>query len=136
MERNNRAMQGDGKAKNETRTQNTYRQVPERSQGLLEVCREQVSCIGIAGDSILCRLPDSRRIQGGHSQADRAADNKVKEIREMISGVQKTVHSGLIYLATKVAEGAYGEGDEAFQDEGLAQVFLDDMHDEVLDKME
>jgi hypothetical protein len=53
-----------------------------------------------------------------------------------MDGIQKTVHEGLKYLATKVAEGAYGQDDEAFQDEIVAQAFLDDMHDEVLDKME
>ena len=53
-----------------------------------------------------------------------------------MNGIQKTVSDGLRYLSTKVADGAYGEGDEAFQDEDVAQAFLDDMHDEVLDKME
>ncbi len=54
----------------------------------------------------------------------------------MISGIQKTVNNGLRYLAEKVADGAYGEGDEAFQDEDVAQAFLNDIHDNVLDKME
>ncbi len=53
-----------------------------------------------------------------------------------MNGIQKTVSDGLRYLATKVADGAYGKGDDAFQDEGLAEAFLSDMHDEVLDKMD
>ena len=53
-----------------------------------------------------------------------------------MDGIQKTVYEGLRYLATNVADGAYGEDDDAFQDEDLAQAFLNDMHDEVLDKME
>ncbi len=53
-----------------------------------------------------------------------------------MDGIQKTVNDGLRYLATKVAEGAYGEGDEAFQDDDLAQAFLNDIHDHVLDPMD
>ena len=53
-----------------------------------------------------------------------------------MDGIQKTVNEGLVYLATKVHDGAYGKGDEAFQDEDAAQAFLDDMHDNVIDKME
>lgn len=57
-----------------------------------------------------------------------------------MDGIQKTVALGLRNLARKVEEGAYGQGDEAFDEEGnyggTAQAFLDDMHDEVLDKME
>ncbi len=57
-----------------------------------------------------------------------------------MNGIQKTVALGLRYLAQKVEDGAYGEGDDAFDDDddrgGAAQAFLDDFHDEVLDKME
>lgn len=53
-----------------------------------------------------------------------------------MDGIQKTVSNGLRYLATKVADGAYGEGDDAFRDEDIAEAFLSDLHDEVLDKME
>jgi len=58
----------------------------------------------------------------------------------MPSGIQKSVASGLRFLADKVEQGAYGEGDDAFQgpdeDDAVGQAFLDDLHDEVLDKME
>ncbi len=57
-----------------------------------------------------------------------------------MDGIQKTIALGLRNLARKVEEGLYGEGDGAFDDDngegGSAQAFLDDMHDEVLDKME
>ena len=52
-----------------------------------------------------------------------------------MDGIQKTVSVGLIYLATKVADGAYGDGDNAFQDETVESAFLDDLQDEVIDKM-
>ena len=55
-----------------------------------------------------------------------------------MSGIQETVALGLELLARRVREGRYGEGDYAFQGkndcDGL--VFLEDMHDEVLDKIE
>lgn len=56
----------------------------------------------------------------------------------MTDGIQETVRQGLVYLAGKVAEGAYGEGDDAFggEDDELGQAFLEDMHDHVIDKME
>lgn len=58
----------------------------------------------------------------------------------MSSGIQKAVADGLRYILGRVEEGAYGEGDDAFQgpdeDDALGQAFLDDLHDEVLDKME
>ncbi len=57
----------------------------------------------------------------------------------MSEGVQETVRLGLKLLARKVEEGVYGEGDDAFDenedDGGSAQVFLNDLHDEVLDKI-
>ncbi len=57
-----------------------------------------------------------------------------------MDGIQKTVALGLQYLAQKIEDGAYGEGDDAFNDDGgeggVAQAFLDDLHDEVIDKME
>ena len=57
-----------------------------------------------------------------------------------MDGIQKTVVLGLRLLAQKVENGDYGEGDDAFYDDdgegGVAQVFLNDMHDEVLDKMQ
>ena len=34
-----------------------------------------------------------------------------------VDGIQKTVSDGLRYLANKVAEGSYGTGDEAFQND-------------------
>ncbi len=55
-----------------------------------------------------------------------------------MDGIQKTVALGLKYLAQRVEDGAYGEGDEAFGgvDDCVGQAFLSDMHDEVIDKME
>lgn len=55
-----------------------------------------------------------------------------------MDGIQKAVHEGLRYLTGKVADGAYGEDDDAFQseDDAVAQAFLDDLHDHVIDKME
>lgn len=53
-----------------------------------------------------------------------------------MDGMQKTVNLGLTYLATKVAEGAYGEGDEAFQDDSQVNAFLEDFEDEVISKMD
>lgn len=52
------------------------------------------------------------------------------------NGIQETVRLGLIQLAENVNAGKYGENDDAFDDEEDAQKFLNDMHDEVLDKME
>ena len=57
-----------------------------------------------------------------------------------MDGIQKTVALGLRNLARRVEEGAYGDGDEAFDDDdgegGVAQAFLDDLTDEVISKME
>jgi len=53
-----------------------------------------------------------------------------------MGGIQQTVAEGLRYLAAKVAEGAYGEEDEAFQHNDSAKAFLEDLQDEVIDKME
>ena len=57
-----------------------------------------------------------------------------------MDGTQKTVCLGLRYLAQKVEDGAYGIDDNAFDDDGgeggVAQTFLDDLHDEIIDKME
>lgn len=53
-----------------------------------------------------------------------------------MDGIQKTVSDGLRYLATKVAEGAYGEDDEAFQDEDIVEAFLEDLSDNVTDKLD
>ena len=52
-----------------------------------------------------------------------------------MDGIQKTVCLGLRNLARKVEEGLYGQGDD-FSDEDSQQAFLDDLHDEVIDKME
>lgn len=58
-----------------------------------------------------------------------------------MNGIQKTVHIGLMNLASNLKNGKYGIDDEAFavDDEDsskcLAQLFLNDIHDEVLDKM-
>ena len=52
-----------------------------------------------------------------------------------MDGIQKTVHEGLMLLAKNVANGVYGENDDAFQDEDLAEQFLNDIHDNILDKM-
>ena len=53
-----------------------------------------------------------------------------------MGGIQETVSKGLRYMATKVADGAYGDGDEAFQDEMVKEAFLEDLQDNVIDKME
>lgn len=60
-----------------------------------------------------------------------------------MNGIQKTVYDGLQYLATKIADGFYGEGDEALQQDDDASAgcsnrdaFLDDLQDEVIDKMD
>ena len=60
-----------------------------------------------------------------------------------MDGIQKTVNLGLIYLATKVADGFYGEDDEALQQDDSASegcsnrdAFLDDLQDEVIGKMD
>lgn len=57
-----------------------------------------------------------------------------------MDGIQKTICLGLRYLAQKVEDGAYGIDDNAFDDDndagGAAQAFLDDMHDNIIDKME
>lgn len=53
-----------------------------------------------------------------------------------MDGIQKTVRLGLKYLATKVADGAYGEDDDAFQDDAVVEAFLEDLQDEVLGKMQ
>ena len=52
-----------------------------------------------------------------------------------MDGIQKTVSEGLRYLATKVADGAYGDDDEAFQDEIVEKAFLEDLEDNVIGKM-
>lgn len=52
-----------------------------------------------------------------------------------MDGIQKTVVLGLRYLAQKVEDGAYGIDDDAF-DDGSDQAFLDDLSDNVTDKME
>lgn len=56
----------------------------------------------------------------------------------MCEGVQETVRLGLLELARKVKEGAYGKGDAAFggEEDCDGEVFLADMHDYVIDKME
>ncbi len=51
-----------------------------------------------------------------------------------MDGIQKTVSLGLTYLATKVADGAYGDDDDAFQDDSQKDAFLEDLEDEVLGK--
>ncbi len=57
-----------------------------------------------------------------------------------MDGIQETVALGLRVLAQKVEDGNYGRGDDAFDDDndqgGAAQVFLNDIHDEVLEKMQ
>lgn len=54
-----------------------------------------------------------------------------------MDGIQKTVHEGLLFLAEKVKDGAYGIDDVAFNDpnDSDAEAFLSDMHDHVIDKM-
>jgi len=51
-----------------------------------------------------------------------------------MSGIQKTVVDGLRYLANKVSEGTYGEGDEAFQNDYDREAFMEDLDEEVIDK--
>ncbi len=57
-----------------------------------------------------------------------------------MDGLQKTVAEGLRRLAQKVEDGVYGKDDDAFQDndndDKLANAFLSDMHDFVIDMME
>ena len=53
-----------------------------------------------------------------------------------MDGIQKTVNLGLIYLAGKVANGAYGNDDDAFEDDSVREAFLEDLQDEVLSKMD
>ncbi len=52
-----------------------------------------------------------------------------------MDGKQKTVNMGLRYLATKVADGAYGDDDAAFEDAIVEAAFLEDLEDEVISKM-
>ena len=51
-----------------------------------------------------------------------------------MDGIQKTVSLGLTYLAGKVAEGAYGNDDDAFQDDLIRDAFMEDLEDEVIGK--
>jgi len=51
-----------------------------------------------------------------------------------MDGIQKTVSLGLHYLATKVAEGAYGDDDDAFQNDLVRDAFIEDLEDEVISK--
>lgn len=53
----------------------------------------------------------------------------------MSSGIQKKVADGLRYLATRVEEGYYGEGDEAFQSDLEMDAFQEDL-DEIIDETE
>lgn len=53
-----------------------------------------------------------------------------------MDGIQKTVHEGLLHIAERVENGDFGEDDDAFQDDEIAQGFLNDLHDYVLDKMQ
>lgn len=53
-----------------------------------------------------------------------------------MDGIQKTVSQGLRYMANKVEEGAYGEGDDAFEDELAKDAFLEDLEDNVISKTE
>lgn len=52
-----------------------------------------------------------------------------------MDGIQKTVYDGLMYLAGRVAEGVYGRDDEAFQSEVESEAFLEDLTDEVENKI-
>ena len=57
-----------------------------------------------------------------------------------MDGIQKTVFLGLAKMAENVKDGKYGVNDNVFDDDddngGDAQVFLDDLTDEVISKME
>ncbi len=55
-----------------------------------------------------------------------------------MDGIQKTVALGLREMAQRVEDGKYGIDDDAFTgDEDCDSLeFLNDMHDEVIDKME
>lgn len=53
-----------------------------------------------------------------------------------MNGIQKTVSLGLQYLTTKVTDGAYGDDDDAFQDDLVREAFLEDLQDEVISKMD
>jgi len=52
-----------------------------------------------------------------------------------MDGIQLTVYEGLRFLANRVKDGHYGKDDHAFEDDSRA-VFIEDVNDEVLDKME
>lgn len=52
-----------------------------------------------------------------------------------MDGIQKTVCLGLRYLAQKVEDGAYGDDNDAFQDESSNDAFMEDLSDNVTDKM-
>jgi len=66
-------------------------------------------------------------------QCDSRKDRKM-------NGIQKTVHDGLRYLARQVAEGHYGEGDNAFDESDrkafFRKAFLEDLKEQVIDKTE
>ena len=56
-----------------------------------------------------------------------------------MNGIQKTVCLGLRHLADEVEKGVYGTGDDAFDNDdgegGVAEKFLHDIHDHILDNM-
>lgn len=51
----------------------------------------------------------------------------------MSSGIQKSIVDGLRYLATRVEEGYYGEGDEAFVEDLEVEAFEEDLEEYVTD---
>ncbi len=52
-----------------------------------------------------------------------------------MTGIQETIYIGLEHLKAFVEEGKYGTGDDFAEDDNQL-AFLNDMHDEVIDKME
>lgn len=54
----------------------------------------------------------------------------------MSDGIQETVRLGLLGLAERVADGLYGDSDNAFQGDDERDEFLNDLQDEVIGKMD
>lgn len=53
-----------------------------------------------------------------------------------MDGIQKTVAMGLRFLADKVELGRYGTDDNIFNDDASWDAFINDVQDDVFDKME
>ena len=53
-----------------------------------------------------------------------------------MDGIQQTVYDGLIALAEEVKTGAFGVDDDAFSDDDALGMFIDNLQDEVLSKID